>query len=210
MTNLGKWVWLVTAVGFVLALPYIAISQPTNWVSDQAFVNAVNSRLPPALPTGCISCVLQSDSATGSSMLWGPGGGGGGAVAQVFGSGPAISIGGSIANPVVTFNVPQNLGNGNVVATPITGTTAGSANCGEPFQGTAGIAFKKVTCVLSGYENTTATPQTYGLAVAFSAVASATFTSNCRDPLTLTAAGTLTFPVSESATETCVANIEGQ
>ena len=59
----------------------------------------------------------------------------------------------------------EDEGNSNATQTKISGTTAGSATCSMPEQGSS---YKKVIVYLDGYENDSTTAQTYTFPVAFS------------------------------------------
>jgi hypothetical protein len=89
------------------------------------------------------------------------------------------------------------------IQTPVNGTTAGSFLCSEPV---ALVGNKKVTCYLTGYQNTTATPQTYTFPTAFANAPG--FTQNS-DPLSSTSTTALSLPASMSTPTTATIVLEG-
>jgi len=85
----------------VVMLLYVAFSpvkdtsaQLITWVADQTFVNDVNSRLPPVLPSNCAGCTLQMNSSS-NGMLWGAGGSGGSSLLSYTGG---VSVTGNSGN----------------------------------------------------------------------------------------------------------------
>ncbi len=91
--------------------------------------------------------------------------------------------------------------------TTVTGTSAGTAKLSEPL---VTLTSRKVTVYLNGYENTTATPQTYTIPLAFGTAISAvnTISGNCAGfpQPTLT---TITLPSSMGATQTGLCEFTG-
>ena len=97
------------------------------------------------------------------------------------------------------------LGSVNSIAlqTTITGTTAGTAVCSEPM---AGSSYKKITCFLSGYENTTVTAQTYTFPTAF---ANTPYLAKDDSGGSTVSTTTLTLPASMSVAKTGWVTVEG-
>ncbi len=87
--------------------------------------------------------------------------------------------------------------------TTITGTSAGSAVCSEPFLSSA---YRKVLCYLNGYENSSATAQTYTFPVAFS---NAGYLAHDDSGGSTTSATTLTLPASMASAKTGWVVVEG-
>jgi hypothetical protein len=77
----------------------------------------------------------------------------------------SVTSGGSVnASGAITANTAFD---SNLARTTITGTTAGTALWSQPFRGTA---YSLVMVYLNGYENTTATAQTFNLTTAMATV----------------------------------------
>lgn len=91
----------------------------------------------------------------------------------------------------------------NAAQTTITGTTAGSAVCSQPFQSPT---YKKVVCYLNGYNNTSGSAQTYTFPTAFASTDQ--FTANS-DPLSSISLSVLTLPASMSGPVTSEVVVEG-
>lgn len=101
---------------------------------------------------------------------------------------------------ISTLTVPINL---SVTQTTITGTTAGSAVCSQPFQGSS---YKKSIVFLNGYENTTSTAQTYAFPVAF---AQTPYLARDDSGGASASTTTLTLPASMAAAKTGWVVVEG-
>lgn len=172
-----------------------AYTQPTrNTTSDVTALDFISTgttfaKLPLIVPNGaqiyCSDCTQTPTCAGGGSGAMAEGINGTWSCASASGGG-----GGGSGGP-------------NQTQTTITGTTAGTAVCSNPWQ-TA--AYKEALCFLNGYQNATGVAQGYNFATAFSN--NPVFTANSVPPAA-TSTTTMSLPTNMTTSETGWIILEG-